>query len=89
MSVASCAAITSYPVSGHLLFASARTDRVLASVRTSTAVLDRTLRQAAGSRVGAAPSLLARFKNSLNRAFQNITVSYVVMNTLPATVVLL
>ena len=49
--------------------------RLLVSVRTSTAVLDQALRRAANTVGGAPPSLIARFKNSLNRGFHNISVS--------------
>ena len=55
---------------------SAATPCVLAAARTSTVKLDTALQQAA-SRVGAdtAPTLRARFINSMNRAFQNVSVS--------------
>ena len=48
---------------------------LLVAARTSTPVLDQALRRAAGSVGGASPTLIARFKNSLNRAFHNISVS--------------
>ena len=45
------------------------------AARTSTAVLDQALRMAAKAVGREPPSLIARFKNSLNRAFHNISVS--------------
>ena len=58
-----------------LLFPSADSERLLASARTSTVVLDRTLRAAAEAVGGVPPDLVARFKGSLNRAFHNIQAS--------------
>ena len=52
----------------HLLASDSQ--RLLVAARTSTAVLDRTLKAVADTVGGAAPGLVARFKNSLNRTFQ-------------------
>ena len=57
----------------HLLTADSQ--RLLVAARTSTAVLDRTLKAAADTVGGATPDLVARFTNSLNRAFHNVVVS--------------
>ena len=56
-------------------FVTENSQRLLVAVRTSTPVLDQALRVAAQA-VGRAPlNLVPRFKNSLNRAFHNISVS--------------
>lgn len=57
-------------------FATENSQRLLVAARTSTPVLDQALRMAARA-VGRAapPNLVARFKNSQNRAFHNISVS--------------
>ena len=57
----------------HLLTADSQC--LLVAARTSTAVLDRTLKAAANTVGRAAPDLVSRFTNSLNRAFQNVVVS--------------
>ena len=57
----------------HVLTADSQ--RLLVAARTSTAVLDRTLKTAADTVGGAALDLVARFKNSPNRAFHNVVVS--------------
>ncbi|KAF0314447.1 hypothetical protein FJT64_015102 [Amphibalanus amphitrite] len=53
----------------------ADSQRLLVAARTSTAVLDRVLKAAADVVGGVAPHLVARFKNSMNRAFHNIQAS--------------
>ena len=45
------------------------------AARTSTVVLDRALKAAADAVGGVAPDLVARFKNSMNRAFHNVQAS--------------
>ena len=57
----------------HILL-TADSPALLVGARTSTTVLDATLRTVAEGVGGAAPSLIARFKNSLNRPFHNLTV---------------
>ncbi|KAF0291907.1 hypothetical protein FJT64_010049 [Amphibalanus amphitrite] len=49
----------------------ADSQRLLVAARTSTVVLDRALKAAADAVGGVAPDLVARFKNSMNRAFHN------------------
>ncbi|XP_043208429.1 formin-like protein 1 [Amphibalanus amphitrite] len=50
----------------------ADSQRLLVAARTSTVVLDRALKAAADAVGGVAPDLVARFKNSMNRAFHNV-----------------
>ncbi|KAF0301789.1 hypothetical protein FJT64_025986 [Amphibalanus amphitrite] len=54
----------------------ADSQRLLAAARTSTAVLDRALKAAADAVGGVPPHVVARFKNSMNRAFHNIQARY-------------
>ena len=56
-------------------FAKENSQRLLVATRTSTPLLDQALRVAARAVGRAPPNLMARFKNSLNRAFHNISVS--------------
>ena len=56
-------------------FVTENSQRLLVAARTSTAVLDQALRVAAQAVGRAPPNMMARFKNSLNRAFHNISVS--------------
>ncbi|KAF0288929.1 Titin [Amphibalanus amphitrite] len=60
------------PLIASTLPKNADSQRLLLAARTSTVKLEEALRRAAETVGGSAPRLVARFKNSVNRAFHNI-----------------